>query len=133
MKLYIYQCLIFAVAIFAVAASGRPAFASDDLSGDAQRGQALFRAQCGICHESGKMFKAPRLGGLFGRVAGDLPWPYSDIFRQADFVWTEDILDAYLEFPREMMPGNNMAFYGIDSAADRRNLIAYIKTLSAAQ
>jgi cytochrome c len=91
-------------------------------------------AQCGICHSlSGSSFTAPHLKGLFGRVAGDLDWPYSEIFAQADFVWTEEILNSYLEFPRAMMPGNNMAFYGIENASDRRDLIAFIKKMSVQQ
>lgn len=91
------------------------------------RGKAAFEARCGgSCHGFEVTNWGPSLIGLFGRVAGSADFPYSRVFQEADFAWTPDILDSYIEIPRLMLPGNNMAFYGLDDAEERRAIVAYL-------
>ena len=47
---------------------------------------------------------------------------------EANFVWTETVLDEYLAAPSNKVHGTIMPI-GISSAQDRADLIAYIKTL----
>jgi cytochrome c len=44
--------------------------------------------------------------------------------------WDAGTLDAYLTNPRGVVAGTRMAFPGLKAAADRDNLIAYLKSLS---
>ena len=45
-------------------------------------------------------------------------------------VWTDAALDAYLAAPAKAMPGNRMPYAGLSNPADRRNVIAYIKSMA---
>jgi cytochrome c len=90
----------------------------------------LFTNQCGTCH-SVKPNDAPRQGpnlnGVFGRKAGSLPgFKYSAGFAQADFVWDEPHLDAYLTNPQAMIKGGIMA-YRQANPATRKAIIVWLK------
>lgn len=47
--------------------------------------------------------------------------------KNANFVWSEKHLFVYLKNPSKYVPGNKMAFAGIESETDRANLIAFLK------
>lgn len=101
-------------------------------AGVAEDGQRVF-AQCRSCHAIGPGVNGvgPSLHGVVGRTAGTLPgYNYSKAMKAAGVVWTEDTLQAYLENPRTHVPGTKMSFAGIDSEQDRRDVVAYLKTLS---
>lgn len=69
----------------------------------------------------------PNLHGFFGMVAGTRPgFDYSEVLRQADFVWTPRALDAWLSQPSRFLPGNRMSFVGVSNAGDRADLIAWL-------
>ena len=91
--------------------------------GQAQRGLEIF-SQCVACHRERATDvpnPGPDLRGVFGRPAGSvLGFRYSRALRNARRSWTEHALDA---------PGNTMPCPGIADAAERSDLIAYLKTL----
>lgn len=97
---------------------------------DLENGRRVF-ARCRSCHtlpEGGTNMTGPNLWGVFGREAGSHPgFRYSEALQAADFRWEAEPLDQWLAAPREFLPGNRMAFAGIPDAADRRDLIAYLK------
>jgi cytochrome c len=99
------------------------------------RGAQLFRT-CAACHslEPERNLTGPSLAGLFGRKAGSLSsFPrYSDALQSSAIVWNDDALDAWLKDNKAAIPGNLMPFPGIKSAADRRALIDYLKSATAA-
>ena len=102
---------------------------------DAGEGRDLFIRQCIGCHafacnRDGAVSYAPKLGGLFGRKAGGVEDfdGYSDGLRNADFIWTDETVDAYLEDPAAISAESAMAFEKVADAAQRRQLIAYLKT-----
>ena len=106
---------------------GAAAFADD--AGDATRGQTLYQQKCAACHSVDENSTGPRHRGIFGRRAGTLEdYRYSLALEDQDFEWTEETLDAWLTDPSAVVPGNLMGM-AIGSAADRRDLIAYLKTL----
>lgn len=126
----------FAAAILAGLASV-PASALAE-SGDAAAGEALF-ARCGACHEVGEGARhrlGPHLDGLFGREAGSLDdFRYSPALKSAGgegLVWSAETLDAFLADPRDVVPGNRMAFPGIKDAGDRADLVAYLASFATA-
>lgn len=113
-------------ALFGVSAT--PGFAD----GDAANGERLFRP-CAACHQVGEGAVnrvGPHLNGLIGRRIGMLEeYDYSDTLVEAgaeNDLWTEAALSAFLESPRNYMPGTSMVFRGIRDEDDRIDLIAYI-------
>ncbi len=86
--------------------------------------------QCRACHaleKNGPTLLGPTLYGVFGRDAGSLPgFDYSPVLASATFVWTPAALDAWLAAPSRFLPGNRMAFAGIQNDVDRDALIAYL-------
>lgn len=100
--------------------------------GQAQRGLEIF-SQCVACHRERATDvpnPGPDLRGVFGRPAGSmLGFRYSRALRNARRSWTEHALDAFIADPQLAVPGNTMPFPGIADAAERSDLIAYLKTL----
>jgi len=110
-----------------------PAFAE----GDATKGKAAF-AKCGICHQIGpgaKTLVGPELNGVVGRNAASVP-DYAAMYSPgmkklgADgWVWTEENIDKWIANPKALIPDSPMAlaFPGVPDAAERADIIAYLK------
>ncbi len=97
--------------------------------GDVQRGVALYQARCTACHavDSNKIGPAHR--GVVGRRVGSLPgYKYSDELGRSRLRWTPQSLNAWLEDPEELVPGQRMGFQ-VESVQERADLIAYLATL----
>lgn len=108
-------------------AAGPGAFAQD---GDPAEGKKVFR-KCQACHtvQDGKHRQGPSLYGVIGRKAGTAEGfkRYSDAMKAYGVVWDESGIDAYLENPKQAIPGNKMIFVGLKKPEDRANVIAYLK------
>ena len=95
-----------------------------------QDGASLFVGQCGTCHtvEHGAPTRqGPNLAGVYMRKAGTLSgFHYSAGFAQADFVWDEAHLDAWLGGPQTLIPGAVMLYRQNDPAI-RRSIITWLK------
>jgi cytochrome c len=74
----------------------------------------------------------PSLAGVWQRKAGTAPGyeRYSDALKRTGAVWSETTLDAWLRDPAAFAPGNFMKTPGIEDAAARSDLVAYLKTLA---
>lgn len=100
---------------------------------NAAYGRKLFR-QCAVCHEAteGTGHRVgPNLWDVVGAEAGRHPdFRYSRALQNADVVWNPRTLDAYIEEPQAVIEGGRMAYDGNDSEADRRDIIAFLKTLT---
>ena len=119
---------IFAGSLLALAAV-TPAAALAQ-AGDAVKGKVVF-ARCALCHDvkPGPKKMGPALNGLFGRTSGTIAgFTYSPAMQKAKIRWDAKTLDAFLAKPSAVVPGNRMAFAGVPQAADRANLIAYLKS-----
>ncbi len=55
---------------------------------------------------------------------------FSPKMKKAAIVWDDKTLDQFIAKPRKMVKGTRMAFSGIKKAADRANLIAYLKKVT---
>jgi cytochrome c len=118
-----------AVAAVMAALGAYPAHADD---GDPKAGEAVFKKNCAVCHtvEAGKNKIGPSLHGIVGRHSASLPdFAYSDAMKKADKTWDDATLDTYLANPRALVPGTKMIFPGLKDEADRKNVIAYLKSL----
>lgn len=97
--------------------------------GSAQRGSALYEGRCTACHavDSNKIGPAHR--GVMGRRVGSLQgYKYSEELARSRLRWTPQTLNAWLEDPENLVPGQRMGFQ-VDNAQDRGDLIAFLATL----
>jgi cytochrome c2 len=99
-------------------------------------GEGLFR-QCSACHRVGEGARngaGPMLNGIVGATAGQVDgFRYSNALRDAGAAgtqWTAENLNAYLENPREFLPGNRMSFRGMRIEDDRAAVIAFLSSLA---
>ncbi|MBM0106861.1 c-type cytochrome [Steroidobacter sp. S1-65] len=99
--------------------------------GDATRGRELYAKECAACHSLAANTDAPLHCGLMGRKAGTVPgFPYSEAMRSSGLVWDEKTLDEFLAAPFVFLPGTLMGFPGFADAADRADVIAYLREAS---
>jgi cytochrome c len=99
-------------------------------AGDATAGQEVF-ARCVACHSTvpGENKIGPSLAGVFGRKSASEPgYSYSTALKAVNLTWDEHTLDKYLANPGADVHGTKM-FISVPNAADRQNVIAYLKAL----
>lgn len=111
------------------------AFAAMPLSAQAQddavKGKTLFN-RCFACHAPTAQNKiGPGLAGIAGRAAGAaVGFKYSKALAASGITWSDDKLDTFLTAPAKAVPGTAMTI-GVPNPADRSDIIAYLKTLTA--
>lgn len=99
-------------------------------SADIAKGEKVF-SKCKACHKlDGTNGTGPHLDGVFGRqVAAVDGFAYSGPMVDHGGAWTPEALDAFLEKPKDVVPGTKMSFAGLGKIQDRANLIAYLQSL----
>jgi len=105
-------------------------------SADVGAGEALFK-RCAACHtpDNGGANKiGPNLWSIVDRpVASHEGYAYSAAMKEhvaARPTWDYEHLSDFLTAPKAVVKGTAMNFPGIKAAADRANIIAYLRTLS---
>ena len=99
-------------------------------AGDGAKGKELFERRCGGCHALDRSMEGPRLRGVYGRRSGSAPgFQYSVALKNAKITWNDETLDKWLTDTDGLVPDNDMTFR-VQSADERRDIIAYLKTLS---
>jgi cytochrome c len=118
-------------------------------AGDAENGAKIFR-KCQACHKIGEGAAngvGPALTGIVGRKSGTAEgYGYSASNKNAGelgLVWTEETLEKYLPDPSaflkefltakgkpELFTGNSKMPFKLADAAERADIIAYLKTFS---
>jgi cytochrome c len=72
----------------------------------------------------------PNLRGVIGRKGGVNPgFGYSGSLQSAAVVWTESVLDTFIESPRKVISNTTMTFMGEPDAQRRAEIINYLKSL----
>jgi len=119
---------------------------------DATKGAEVFKT-CAACHKIGPDAKnsvGPVLTGVIGRATGTYPgYSYSALNKAAGengLVWNEDTIFAYLPDPSaflkkyltdkgkpELAVGISKMPYKLADEQKRKDVIAYLKTFSAAK
>ena len=108
------------------------------LAGDPEAGKKVVK-KCLACHtlKPGKKKVGPSLHGVVGRTPGTLDdFKYSKAmiaFGETGAVWDGETLDRFLTKPRNFVKGTRMSFPGLKKEADRANVIAYLKQVTAGQ
>jgi cytochrome c len=91
-------------------------------------GKALFEKRCSGCHALDRDKEGPRLGGVYGRIAGSVEsFPYSEALKKSGIKWTEENLAKWLTDTEMLVPNNDMAFH-IEKSDERMEIIEYLKT-----
>lgn len=127
--------LIFLFVVLATAALPIPSFSGavvDPVSPpvDLAAGEQVY-AKCIACHSPDRNRTGPRHCGLLGRVSGSVPdYEYSEAMKAAKIHWSAETLDIFLKAPMSEVPGTTMGFAGVADPIQRRNLIAWLATLS---
>jgi cytochrome c len=106
--------------------------ASQAWAGDVKKGADVFAEECGDCHSAkeGKAKKGPPLVGINGRKAGSIAgFAYSDAMLQSGITWSADKIDAYITHPKKVVAGGKMKYDGLEDAAARADVIAYVMSL----
>ncbi|MDE2006700.1 MAG: cytochrome c oxidase assembly protein [Rhodospirillales bacterium] len=94
-------------------------------------GAQVFAEVCSDCHRLHHAKVGPPLAGVFGRRAGSVPgYPYSPALAHAGFDWNTKRLEAWLADPQKAVPGAEMPYH-LDDSLRRRDVIAYLRSLSA--
>jgi cytochrome c len=98
-------------------------------SGDASKGEKVFKNLCAVCHSLSAHSVGPALGAAAGNnIASGDGFAYSGaLSAKATLKWSDVNLDKWLASPASFAPGNAMAFAGIPSVKDRTDLIAFLK------
>jgi cytochrome c len=96
--------------------------------------QVAFNNACRTCHSAkeGDNRLGPSLYGVIGRKAGTAAgFAFSSAMKGANIVWDEKTLDQFITNPETVVHGNAMKpFGGINSAEQRGEIIAYLKSIS---
>ena len=103
-------------------------------NGNAARGRLIF-GPCRTCHYAEEFMghnNGPNLHRIFGKVAGKQEGfeYYSEQFKNAEFVWTPDLLYLWLENPQKMFPGSSMMSLGVPDPQQRADLVAFLRLAS---
>ena len=101
-------------------------------AGDATNGKNLYEAKCGGCHSVDENRVGPLHRGVVGRViASASGYQYSAAIKKLGGTWTPERLDKWLQGPQAVAPGAKM-FFTVDDPAQRRDIIAYLVSLTPA-
>ncbi len=123
---------VFSAAAFAIMTLAWPAAAADD---NAERGQRVYGA-CAPCHslEPNRNMTGPTLAELWNRKAGSLGsfTRYSTALKSSGVVWNDKSLNEWIDDPQHFIPGNQMTFPGIKNAQQRADLLAFLRSATAA-
>ena len=123
-----------ALAVGALSFAPAPAYAQDEAA--MKLGQRVF-LMCRSCHSTekdGRHKVGPNLYGVFGSKAGTKPdFKYSDAVKNSGITWSEQTINEWLTKPKDFLPGNKMAFRGVDKEEERKALIAYLKQETGAK
>jgi cytochrome c len=122
-------------AVLVIGLSALPTLTAVAADGDPSRGQQFFTRACAACHslKPNANMTGPSLAGVWDRKVGTLQSfaRYSPAMKSAQVVWGGETLDAWIENPAALIPGNRMTFPGLKDAQARADLLAYLKQKTA--
>jgi cytochrome c len=100
-----------------------------------EAGKDVFK-KCAACHtpnKGGENKVGPNMWGIMGRKVGAHPgFAYSEALKNQGGEWTYGRFAGYIWDPRGAIPGNKMAFAGVQDTKDLTDLIAYMRTTADA-
>lgn len=123
---------------FLIASAAFLALSANAFAADPAAGEKVFK-KCSACHAVGEGAKnkvGPVLNDIIGRKAGTFEgFKYSPAMIAAGeggLVWNDETIAAYMKDPKNFVPKNKMAFAGLKKDEEIADLVAFLKTHSAA-
>lgn len=111
----------------------QPSLAAMLASADPEDGAKVFR-KCGACHsieQGGPNKVGPNLYGILGGPKAHRDdFAYSDAMKEKGGEWTYEDLAAFLDNPKDFIPGTKMSFAGLRKPGDVADVIAFIRTMN---
>jgi cytochrome c len=107
-----------------------------------EAGQARFRSgraiatPCWTCHDLAGTVKkvGPSLVGIYGRRSGWAPdYKASPALLDANIVWNDRSLAAFLRDPAGFVPGNTMVSQGVQDSTALADLLFYLRHVTYPQ
>ena len=102
---------------------------------DVARGKKIAK-KCVACHtfnSGGKNRVGPNLWNIVGaNLAHVADFKYSNAMKTRGGTWSYEFLDCFLKKPKSCIKGTKMGYSGLKKAAQRADLIAYLRSLSNA-
>lgn len=102
---------------------------------DAAKGEAAFAKRCALCHtvtDGGPNKQGPNLWGIIGAKRAHLGnFAYSDVLKAKGGDWDFESINEFIAKPAAYLRGTKMAFVGVSQAAERADIIAYLRAQSA--
>jgi cytochrome c len=91
--------------------------------------ESLFKKKCGTCHsiEPGAHKIGPSLGGILGRKAGSTDFTKYKALKDADFVWDEEKLDAWIKDPKAYIGKPTAMTVKVKIEDERKMIINFLK------
>lgn len=133
-----------AISMGAVAPTASPAAAPAALepigpllaAANAENGRTIATRVCGSCHtfnEGGRAGVGPNLYGIVGNHHAHMEgFNYSAGMKaKSGETWDYEALNTFISGPSRAIPGTRMAYGGMNSAAQRADVIAFLRSLSA--
>jgi glucose/arabinose dehydrogenase len=128
--------LALGIAVAGLGASGEAA-SQVPPAANAGQGRVLFQQNCAMCHadslgpgNAAISRQGPSLVGVFGRRAGSLSnFNFTNALSASGVMWDSTTLERFLANPTAFAQGTTMPV-SIDDPSDRRNVIAYLSTLT---
>ncbi|MET1026163.1 MAG: cytochrome c family protein [Dongiaceae bacterium] len=102
-------------------------------SADPAKGEAIAK-KCMTCHDftkGGPNKVGPNLWGVIGRQAGSHEgFAYSDAIKGIGKPWTYEMINHFIDSPKNYAPGTKMTFAGLPKTEERAEVIAWLRTQS---
>lgn len=106
---------------------------AEELTGDAKKGAALFKAKCSTCHSciaNGPTKQGPNLHNIMGKEAAkSAGFKFTKNMAKSGIVWDDEAMHKWLTNPKAVVKGTSMAFPGFKKETDRADVIAYLHSL----
>lgn len=122
------------ILVAALLVTASPVAAMAQVDGDPTRGKRAF-LKCVACHSADpKVHKTgPSLARIWEKKAATVEGfsRYTEALQSSGIVWNAETLDRWLHDPEALVPGTSMKMRGIESKAERENIIAYLKQLAS--
>ena len=96
---------------------------------DVNSPEALFKKKCGTCHsvEPGVHKIGPSLNGVLGRKAGSTDFAKYKALKEADFVWDEEKLDAWIANPKAYIGKPTAMTVKVKIKEEREMILKFLK------
>lgn len=102
---------------------------------DPAKGEVAFVKRCALCHtaaDGGVNKQGPNLWGVIGAKRAHLgTFTYSDVMKAKGGEWDFESVNEFVAKPAAYLRGTKMAFVGVSNAAERADIIAYLRAQSA--